>query len=71
MDYKNEIPVILQDLPTSVRGFASLGEDFSPIIVINARLPVEQQRKTYKHELKHILSGEIYNPDFHEYGGAI
>lgn len=68
---QESVPVILKDLPPHIRGFVCLGSDFQPVIIINSRLSVEQQRKTYKHELKHILSGEIYNPDFHEYGGAI
>ena len=49
-----EIPVILMDLPTTVRGFVSLGSDYQPCIIINARLTKEQQKKTYLHELRHI-----------------
>ena len=62
-----EIPVVLQDLPSSVRGFTVLGSDYEPIIIINARLSYEQQRKTYKHELKHILNGENYDDGYVEY----
>lgn len=68
MDY--EYPVILLDLPTTVRGFVTLGEDFSPCIIINSRMSAEQQRKTYRHEVAHLLRGDMYNEDFHEYGGS-
>ena len=66
-----EIPVVLKDLPVHIRGFVCLGSDYNPIIVINSRLSAEQQRKTYKHEVEHILSGEMGDPDYHEYGDAV
>lgn len=65
---ENDTPVVLMDLPTSVRGFACLGEDFNPIIIINARMSSEQQKITYIHEKKHIESGELWNENYHEYG---
>lgn len=64
----DNIPVVLKDLPTHVRGFVCLGSDYNPVIIINSRMPVEQQRKTYRHELKHILNGDMYNESYHEYG---
>jgi len=63
------VPVILKDLPTRVRGFVCLGSDFNPCIIINSRMTVEQQRKTYRHELNHITNGDMDNADYHEYGG--
>ena len=70
---KNELftepPVVLKDLPASIRGFVCLGSDYEPAIVINSSLPVEQQRKTYLHELGHIIRGEIWDENYHEYGG--
>ena len=62
-----ENEVILQDLPTSVRGFVFLGDDGEPMIVVNARLTREANRKTYDHEQKHIERGELYEPTYIEY----
>jgi len=70
---KNELfikpPVVLRDLPASIRGFVCLGSDYEPVIIINSSLPVEQQRKTYRHELGHIIRGEIWDENYREYGG--
>lgn len=62
------IPVFYENLPTTIHGFTTLGVDYEPIIIINARLPVELQRKAYQHELHHITSGEIWDEEFVEYG---
>ena len=59
--------VILQDLPTSVRGFVFQGEDGEPVIVVNSRLTREQNRKTYRHERKHIKKNQLNDPTYHEY----
>lgn len=64
----NDVTVVLTDLPTTVRGFVCLGSDYSPCIVINARMTAEQQRKTWEHEMKHITSGQMYDDNYHEYG---
>lgn len=66
---ENDIPVVMMDLPTAVRGFCRLGPDCGPIIVLNQKMTYEQQQKTYLHELDHIRSGEMYDPEYHEYGG--
>ena len=66
----DQVPVIIRDLPTKVRGFVCLGSDFSPCIVINSRLSVEQQRKTWRHEMNHILSGEMDDDNYDEYGDS-
>jgi len=63
-----EVPIVLKDLPEEIRGFVCLGSDYEPIIVINSRLSREQQLKTYRHELRHIQRGEMFNEDYHEYG---
>ena len=55
----DHVPVVLQDLPVSIHGFICLGSDYEPIIVINSRLSVEQQRKTFRHEMRHLLSGQF------------
>lgn len=61
------VPTFLQDLPGTIRGFTILGSDYEPIIILNSRLSVEQQRKTYRHEMNHITSGEIDDDGYSEY----
>ena len=61
--------VILQDLPTSIRGFVFQGEDGDPVIVVNSRLTREQNRLTYNHERGHIERNELNEPTYNEYGG--
>ena len=62
-----DVPIILKDLPVHVHGFVCLGSDYEPIIVINARLSRVQQLRTYRHEIKHIKRGDMYNINYHEY----
>ena len=62
-----DVPIILKDLPVHVHGFVCLGSDYEPIIVINARLSRVQQLRTYRHEIKHIKRGDMYNTNYHEY----
>ena len=64
----DEKEVILQDLPTSVRGFVFLGDDGEPVIVVNSRLTREANRRTYLHEKKHIERNELSDTDYLEYG---
>lgn len=64
----DEVPIILKDLPADIRGFVCLGSDYEPIIVINTRLSREQQMKTYRHELLHLMLGEMFDETYHEYG---
>ena len=63
-----EVPVILKDLPTTVRGFTTFGSDYEPIIILNARMTAEEQRDTYKHEMNHIVSNHLYDDTYVEYG---
>lgn len=65
----NDDRVILQDLPTSVRGFVFLDDDGEPVIVLNSRLSREQNLRTIKHEKDHIARGDMHEPDYNEYGG--
>ena len=67
----SDIRVILKDLSIRVKGFVCLGSDYNPVIVLNSRMSVEQQRETYLHEIRHILNGDMGNPEYHEYGEAI
>ena len=62
-----EREVILQDLPTSVRGFVFQGEDGEPVIVVNSRLTREQNCRTFRHEKKHIKLNELTDPTYNEY----
>ncbi len=64
----DNVPVVLQDMPVQIRGFVCLGSDYSPCIVINSRMSVEQQRKTYLHEVKHLESGQFDDDNYVEYG---
>ena len=66
----SDVPIILKDMPVDVRGFICLGSDYEPVIVINSRLSREQQQKTYEHELLHLRRGDMFNEEYHEYGGA-
>ena len=59
--------VTLANLPTSVRGFVFLEEDGVPRIVLNANLTREQNLRTMAHEIRHIESGELTDPDYNEY----
>ena len=59
--------IILHDLPTSVRGFVFKDDDGEPVIVLNSRLSREQNRKTFRHEKKHIGNDELNEPTYHEY----
>lgn len=62
--------VRLMDLPTSVRGFCYHDDDGNEYIILNSRLSREQNRKSYLHEQNHLKNGDMYNPDYIEYGGA-
>lgn len=53
--------VIYVNLPCSVRGFVVNNCGFYTI-VLNSRLSMEENRKTYKHELEHII-----NDDFNKF----
>lgn len=64
---REEVRTIVTDLPVSVKGFVFLDATGSPCIVLNARMSAEIQRKTYRHEVDHILRGELENFDYREY----
>lgn len=64
----DNVPIVLQDLPVDVHGMVCLGSDYEPVIIINSRLSKEKQLLAYKHELKHLRRGDMFNEDYHEYG---
>jgi hypothetical protein len=59
LDMDDEYPVVLADMPASIKGYVcKIGDDI--VIVINARLSHEQQQIEYIHEVEHIQTGDIY-----------
>lgn len=52
------INVKLVDMPVGVKSFVRLKDD-CPTIVINARLSYEQQKRCYRHEVKHITNNDF------------
>ena len=59
--------VVLQNLPTSVKGFCFLDEDGEPVVVVNSRLTWEQNVQAYEHEQRHIRNNELTEPSYIEY----
>ena len=67
----NDRPALLVDLPTSVRGFCYHDDDGEEYVVLNSRLTREQNLKTFDHERNHIERGDMFEPSYNEYGGAV
>ena len=65
----DERPAQLVDLPTSVRGFCYHDNDGEEFVILNSRLTREQNMTTYDHERKHLIRGDMYKPNYNEYGG--
>lgn len=61
--------VRLENLPTEIKGFCYHDDDGNDYIILNARLPREMNTDSYYHELTHIQRGDMYNMNYHEYGG--
>ena len=55
------IRTYMVNLPTHVRGLTSIDEDGEPMIYLNARLSIDQNRDTYDHETRHILRDDFHN----------
>lgn len=62
--------VILENMPTSIRGYVFKDDDGAPVIVLNSRLSREQNQRTYEHERQHIDRGDMFNEGYHEYEGG-
>ena len=62
-------PAKLMDLPTTVRGFCYHDGDGEEFVILNSRLTREANQKTWLHEQEHIQNGDMYNPNYIEYGG--
>lgn len=63
----DDIHTVFQDLPCTVRGFCYHDDDGNAFIVINARMSRAQQKQTFRHELRHIRTGQLYDPAYREY----
>ena len=63
----DEVRTIYQDLPCSVRGFCYHDLDGNAYIVLNSRMSKAQQKQTWRHEYRHIIRGEMYDPSYREY----
>ena len=59
--------VVDPSLPYSVRAFVWHDKNGDFCIVINGKLFRDAQRLEFKHELNHILSDHLDDPDYHEY----
>lgn len=70
MTVTEDRPAFLDNLPTKIRGFCYHDNDGEAFVVLNARHTRETNRKTWKHEKGHIDRDEMFNDDYHEYGGA-
>lgn len=55
----NQIRIVFEILPYSVKGFCRKKNDWS-VIVLNANMDFEEQKKTFDHELLHVLRGHLY-----------
>ena len=62
-----DIQVMLGDFPPCVKAFVFHDDDGCPIIVVNSRLSIDQQREAYEHEIRHIKNGDMYNLEYKEY----
>jgi hypothetical protein len=59
MTYK----VVLENMPTRIKAYSRENEDCSYTIVLNARHCTEQQKKSFKHEIEHILHCDHISED--------
>ena len=67
MNDDREYRLTLANLPTTIRGFVYLESDGVPRIVLNSNLTREMNRRTFRHEMDHILRGHLSDPNFIEY----
>ena len=54
--------IVYDNLPYSIKGFTiHHAVDDYYTIVLNCRLSLESQKKTFLHEMKHIAKGDFFN----------
>ena len=58
-----EIIIRLMPLPVHVRAFTLPDAQGDYNVYINVRLSSEQQKRSYRHELRHIARGDFYKRD--------
>lgn len=58
---KDDYCVRIIDLPYEVRGFVAMSPEGFWSIYLNAHLSQAEQRKTFLHELRHIVRDDFYN----------
>jgi len=65
---KNNITVrVCKDLPSTVRGCCFHDDDGQAIVLLNANLTIQAQKKTLRHEIGHIVRGDMDNLNYREY----
>ena len=57
------------DMPNELKGHVNANKDGSYTIFINAKLNIEEQQKTYLHEIGHIHNGDFEKFDVDEIEG--
>ena len=63
----NNIRFILRDMPTTVHGVVYHDEDGLLYILLNSKDSPVQQRRSARHELRHIVRGELDDKAYREY----
>lgn len=56
----DNVRVVIASLPCSVKAYTVKKDDFYTI-VLNANLSIEQNRKSYLHEMYHIENRDFYS----------
>ncbi len=57
----NDVFLRYVDLPVFVKGQVLMDENGDYNIYVNAKMPVDIQQETIKHEVEHINNGDFYN----------
>lgn len=55
--------VFVDGFPTTVKAYTKENPDSSYTILINSKISYEQQKKSYEHEMNHIINGDIDSSD--------
>lgn len=61
--------VYFMDLPCRIKGYVSKNEDDTHTIILNSKLSIEQNMKTFLHELSHIENNDFEKPTVNEAEG--
>lgn len=60
------VNVFYVDFPTKAHGMVTANADGSYTILLNSRLSLEQQRRTFRHEMWHIENNDFEKTDVDE-----